>query len=335
MKHGVASVVATTWVVLASAAPLPDAVAIDLQPQVEVHDVQVTLGDVARIRARDPQLQAELIGLPLGRAPLAGERVRLRRDVLQRWIVARTDIDPQQIDWSDTAYSEIRLATQMLSGDRIVHCASDDLSAWLSRSDAQVRVDVVAVPADVPVPPGVLTLKARQRSPRASDAALLAKRMSVWVDVLVNGALVRTVPVDFDVNARAPAYVATRELTTGSTLAPDSLAVREVELSGRAALPLRPTDDAGTGGDTLNKLRLRRPLVAGDALSRSDVERVPVVTRGEWAMLNDSQGSLQLESRVEVLEDGLTGQTIRVRLPNASSSIAARVVGPGKLEMPL
>ena len=334
MKHGMVSAIAAAWVTCAPAGALPDAIAIDLNPQVEVHDAQVTLGDVARIRARDPQVQDELSRLPLGRAPLAGERVTLRRDVLQRWIVSRTDIDAQRIQWSSTASSEIRLATQVLSGERIVRCASDDLLAWLSRSDAQVKVDVTAVPADVPIPPGVLTLKSRHRSSHAADSALLAKRMSVWVDVFVNGDLVRTVPVDFDVNARASAYVATRELATGSTLAADSLAVREVELSGRSALPLSPTESTGTDG-RLDNLRLRRPLVAGDALSRSDVEHVPLVTRGGWATLNESQGSLHLESRVEVLEDGLVGQTVRVRLPNASSSIEARVVGAGKLEMPL
>src|SRR5262245_56859503 len=116
MKHAAASVVTMAWLVCASAAPAPDGIGIDLNPQVGVHDAQVTLGEVAQIRTSEPLVLAGLSKLPLGRAPLAGEHVTLRRDVLQRWIVARTAIDPQRISWSDTATSKIRLATQMLSG---------------------------------------------------------------------------------------------------------------------------------------------------------------------------------------------------------------------------
>ena len=57
------------------------------------------------------------------------------------------------------------------------------------------------------------------------------------------------------------------------------------------------------------------------------------MARGSYATLHSTQGLISLESRVEVLQDGNRGQAIRVRLPNASSSIVANVVGPGAVEV--
>ncbi len=58
-----------------------------------------------------------------------------------------------------------------------------------------------------------------------------------------------------------------------------------------------------------------------------------VVARGDWATLTAQSGPLTLESRVEVLDDGAIGHLVRVRGPHASSSVPARVTGPGRLEM--
>lgn len=59
----------------------------------------------------------------------------------------------------------------------------------------------------------------------------------------------------------------------------------------------------------------------------------PVVRRGGWATLRAGQGAVRLESRVEVLEDGWSGQSVRVRLPSATGAIVARVTGPATVEV--
>ena len=42
---------------------------------------------------------------------------------------------------------------------------------------------------------------------------------------------------------------------------------------------------------------------------------------------------MELESRVQVLEEGRAGQTVQVRLPNGKAGIAALVTGPGTVEV--
>jgi flagellar basal body P-ring formation protein FlgA len=56
------------------------------------------------------------------------------------------------------------------------------------------------------------------------------------------------------------------------------------------------------------------------------------VERGETAALRSIAGAVQLESRVQVLEDGRVGDLVRVR-QGAAALLSARVVGPGQVEI--
>nr|WP_283254380.1 flagella basal body P-ring formation protein FlgA [Ramlibacter paludis] len=58
-----------------------------------------------------------------------------------------------------------------------------------------------------------------------------------------------------------------------------------------------------------------------------------VVQRGQWASLRSGSGAVSLEARVEVLQDGRLGDSIRVRQPGAAAGVIARVTGPGQLEL--
>lgn len=68
-------------------------------------------------------------------------------------------------------------------------------------------------------------------------------------------------------------------------------------------------------------------------MTRADVETAPLVTRGGWALLRSARGPVELESRVQVLQEGHSGQTVQVRLPNGNAVIAALVTGPGTVEV--
>lgn len=57
------------------------------------------------------------------------------------------------------------------------------------------------------------------------------------------------------------------------------------------------------------------------------------VTRGEWATLRSVSGPVVLEATVEVLQDGRSGQKVRVRQRGATAAVMARVLGPGQVEI--
>lgn len=57
------------------------------------------------------------------------------------------------------------------------------------------------------------------------------------------------------------------------------------------------------------------------------------VARGDWATLRSVSGPVVLEATVEVLQDGRSGQKVRVRQRGATAVVLARVLGPGLVEI--
>jgi hypothetical protein len=88
-------------------------------------------------------------------------------------------------------------------------------------------------------------------------------------------------------------------------------------VAGAGAAPVQP---AARDADP----ERRTPAAAGGT---------PLVLKGAYATLNAGAGAIRLESRVEVLQDGALGQDVRVRLPNATDAVVARVVGQGRVEV--
>jgi flagella basal body P-ring formation protein FlgA len=296
-------------------------VRIELRPSVKVKRARVTLGEVATLTTLDLSTLQRLDALPIGLVPRSGQAVRLERARLSRWIRAHTRLDAGQIDWAGPEVTEVRLETCDVSGEAIASRAEESLREVVSRNGLRAELKLVNAPGQQKVPAGRVELQARP----PSRAELLARSVSVWIDVRVDGRTVRALPVDFELTVYGPGYVAARSQLAGQPLAPDSLEVREVEWTGRDLLPV----EVGPG----QPLRLRRPVEAGAVLTRGHVERAPVVTEGGMATLHAHQGLVELESRVEVLQDGQPGETVRVKLPSASTSILARVAGPGDVEV--
>jgi len=67
--------------------------------------------------------------------------------------------------------------------------------------------------------------------------------------------------------------------------------------------------------------------------SRIEIVRAgPAVTRGSFAAMVWRSAGIEIETRVEVLQDGQPGQQVRVRTLSAPASIMARVLEPGRVE---
>lgn len=305
---------------------------IELLPNVAVHHAQVTLGEIAHVSTQDLSTLQRLNALSLGSIARTGAAVHLDREMLARWMRTRLGIETVEISWSGSNASDIHFVVGELAGERIARHAVQALQATFTKKSMRADIGVSQTPRDITVPTGAIELRVR----RFSETSLMAKHQSAWVDIWVEGSFFRTVPVGLEVSVFAPAYVVTQNLSEGQTVDPAAFAVREVEWSGRASLPLSVADEnaaLSVGGRAAQALRLRRPVHAGETLTRAGVEAAPLVARGDYATLRTIQGAIELESRVEVLQDGSAGQAVRVKLPNASSAIIARVSGPGAVEV--
>lgn len=100
----------------------------------------------------------------------------------------------------------------------------------------------------------------------------------------------------------------------------------DIVWSGAARCSVRIADastSAPTPGEPV------RPVAAAPVAGLAH----PAVARGNLASLRSVSGAIALESRVEVLDDGVVGQDVHVRLPGATEAIMARVTAPGRVEV--
>lgn len=274
---------------------------IELRPQVQSTGPSVLLGDVAAIRTSELPLIRTLVRLPLGAAPGAGQSATLERDALADWIARRAGLQPGDVEWRGAAATRVSSAAQFLGGEAVATAAEGHLRDWLRRLGWSAEVQLRRAPPDLHLPTGALRLQ-----PRALGAAPPRRRMLVWVDVWVAQRFVRTVPVGFALSL------------------PVEPPLAGVPSQRTAALPVLSAafeSPAGAPGP-------------GDALPRrADAAASPLVTRGQWAMLQSAVGIVRTEARVQVLQDGVRGDKVRVRHAASSAPMLARVTGPGRLEV--
>lgn len=316
-------------------------VAIELRPWVKVEQASVRLGDIAFLTSRDLPTLRRLMALPIGTAPRPGSPAVLDRDTVVQWVEARSGMRSAERDaastsairWSGSSETTIETAAQELSGDVVVDAARSALLGWLSQRSVRADVQPVSTARDLMLPAGTPVLRVRP----LSSQAVPSKRMLVWVDAWVDNRFVRTTAVTFEVDAWAPATVATTGLGSGAAV--DGVMLRGATTNRDVDLTKIPH---GTpllvAGDAKSELeagrqRLRRPLKPGEALTTSHLEAVPAVVRGNWAHLLARSGDVSVESRVEVLQDGREGQVVRVKVPGSSGEVLARVTGPGQVEV--
>lgn len=79
--------------------------------------------------------------------------------------------------------------------------------------------------------------------------------------------------------------------------------------------------------------RTPAPSVPNEKPIAASPREALAVSRGEWAAMRAGAGAVVLESRVEVLQDGRTGDKVRVRHSGAAGMVFARVISAGQLEL--
>lgn len=130
------------------------------------------------------------------------------------------------------------------------------------------------------------------------------------------------------------ARVLNRMLVAGSAQ-PRGRALRDadVRIEERDLLQVREPLNPGLREDP--SLELAENLYPGAPITLRSIRRRPVVVRGKLLDAVVQQGSLQITVKVQALEDGLPGQTIRVRNARSRREFQALVQNEAVVVVPL
>src|SRR5690606_2241723 len=153
--------------------------------------------------------------------------------------------------------------------------------------------------------------------------------MTAAVDIVVDGAVRRTVMVRCDALVALDVPVVTAPVARHDALTEDNVAVERREFASLPRGLLLPEAVlAGPGAG----LRATRPLTPGTVLTDSMVEAAPVVLRGAPVTIVAATARIHVAAPGVALEDGRVGDVIRVQNSLSGQVIRARVAAADRGE---
>jgi flagella basal body P-ring formation protein FlgA len=304
------------WLGLALAATPID---IHLLDEIQVTSPRYTLADIATVRTADRRLRQRLEALVVGEAPRPGYVTQVMRHRVGARIEGLVPGAHRGIRWSGADRVRVRSLAVNVPAHTYTTAAETFLHAWLSARYDDFSWRLSGPHRDILVPPGEVALSTAMRPP-----ARLGRRMAVWVDVSVNGAHLRSVPVWFAVSVNRQVLVTSRDLEPGSLLSPADVALEHRDIANAGGAPLEEREQ-------LSGMRTSRPLPAGAIITARDLSPIPSVRKGQQVTVQARSGGVALTTTAIALTDGDTHDRIRVRTPSGHDSYRVVVVGAGRV----
>ena len=146
-------------------------------------------------------------------------------------------------------------------------------------------------------------------------------RLPITVRRYRDDQIVGTERLTADVARKRLAVVATRTLARGQSMTPADVEVREVLIINSTADPMTNLDDVI--GQVAGRF-----MRQGHAIHRDDVRPPVMVRRGELMTIHCMTDGLLIKTVARASEDGLLGQSIRVRNDQSREQYVVHVTGP-------
>ena len=157
-----------------------------------------------------------------------------------------------------------------------------------------------------------------------ADPAIIGSR-SFSLIFRVDGRVRGNLALRTRLEAFAPVAVAAIDLPRGAVVAPGDLRLVERDLG----VLREPFLEA----ESLVGKRVRRALRAGEVLHKGLIETPPVVRRGDLVTMKLRSGGLLLTAQGRARDNGVAGETIRVRNSASNKEVLCRVAGPGLVDV--
>lgn len=307
----------------AAAAPAPKPsteaaaeILITFRADAEVIGATVRLGDIAIIESTDENAVQALQAIEVGSVPLVGRSGTITQ-AYAKIKVRQLQLDPKRLQFGGAQLCTVNRPDQVLAGAEIEKAACEAVRV----ANADLEVVPSYTPADVRLPVGKVEL--RPLAPRM----LGSNSGSVLVQLLVDHRQVTQVTVNFRLVRRAPVVVAVRDLPAGTVLA-----AGDVEVQERPAVagPLQISDPEQALGR-----QAATPIKAGTTLTNSMLKNATVVKRGTRVKLICRGAGFTITAAGEALQDGATGQLVRVRNLTSRLEVTGTAIGDQLVEVPL
>jgi flagellar basal body P-ring formation protein FlgA len=293
-------------IVPAAAKPATLGVPVAARQQATVSGDMIRLSDL--FDGVSPQNDADV-----GTAPDPGHRLIYKADLLQR-VASRHGLSWQPASWRDRVIVErasavvpdatIRAAVEKALMNGYV---ADEIEVDLANSSARLLV------------PDTSFATVRVHEVNFDDRS---RHFSAVVSAPADDPAAPRARVSGRVYAMAQIPVMGRHAMPGEVIRADDIVWQRVRTQ-------HTNYNTATSLDQLVDRVVRRPLVAGQSIRRSDVVEQVLIQKGELVVITFRTPSMVLSTRAEAMENGTMGETIRFRNSQTKRMIQAEVTGAG------
>jgi len=291
---------------------LSSSVTVTIPMEATVHGTEVELGEIAKVEGAEPKTVERLEAFELGYAPAPGySRLLVRERIAE---LVRRRFPEVDVRFAGERACRVRPAVAKVAEADILAAARSELSLRFSGTDASFEprdhLPAVAVPEGAEAP----SLRARLTS-----NGLTSGTVNVPVEILVDGAVYRTIWTTWKTKVWRTLPVLAREVRAGETLAPSMFERRRVEWRGGSSVKALPA--ASLGGSVA-----ARDLAAGAVVTGLDVHRPSVLVAGSSVFVRVKKGSIEARTSGQALDSGAVGDRVRVRTNKGAQELFATVV---------
>ena len=287
-----------------------------LRDHVSIKGASVYLGEAASFEPAHDDRVDGLRTIALASSPSPGRTMILSsRYLINALTAAVTDTTDIRfaLPESMTVYRE----AQVVSVDKMTALFKQHVLQNGSWPEQDLHFERVRVDGPVTLPPGDLSweVKSRGNADYLGDVALV-------ICFVVDGKMVRKVPLSGKVSLERPVVKTTRKIVAGQILEEEDLTVVKERLfdSGKDLMMDK--------GEAAGK-RALRSLDAGQFVERKMIENPPLVKKGEHVRIEAAGRQIRVTALGRVLQDGRAGEQVKVMNLMSGKEIHATVTDVG------
>lgn len=290
---------------------------VELPPAARVRGAELRLGDVATVSGEDEVIVRKARALVLGQTPAPGyTRQLLRADIVRELGFA---LEGAEVTLQGAPLTRVTLRTQVLGVSDQVDAARQALRSVFRSEDVELDLKSSAQEISIPEPRDTYSLR-----PRTQTLRPVPGPQGVAVDVIIDGAIWRTLWTSWEVQVYELWPVLRASVRKGETLTSAHFETRRVRVgSGRISSPL--------SAKAYGTAEAARTLEAGYVVLEEDVTRAWTVERGDACQLEVRSGGVSATVRAEAMANGRTGDRVALRIDSNQRQVVATVMGKGHL----
>lgn len=247
-------------------------------------------------------------------APAFGSSVALQPEQLNPLIARATQLNPGT-NWLGAPHIVISRRARALTEFDVQQMLTEKLSADYLSQGGQLELRLARTWNEVPVPDEPFAVKIQQL-----PAQGIMQSFAVRFELANESESFGSWQVVLQASLWKEVWVALRRLKRGEVLMPEDLGREK-----RDVLVARNHLEADALAVNPNEWELAENLMGGSPLNRWSLRRKPVVYRGQMTDAFVQNGSLTISLKVQVLEDAIPGQSVRIRNPNTKRELQGKV----------